>query len=539
VTKYAQHVSMKVTPQSEAASPLQRVNSAGGYAFTIDKWARLERFLILGADGGTYYATERKLTQENAACVRACLDEDGPRTVATIAAVSEAGRAPKNDPAIFALALAASHSDVLTRSLAMAALPRVARIGTHLFQFVDSVQHLRGWGHALKRGVARWYEAKSADDVAYQMVKYQGRHGFTHRDLLRLSKPKKAEGGHLASYRWATKGELAEGAPRILEGWEKAKAETNPKTIAALITEYRLTHEMIPTEAKNSAEVWAALLPHMPMTAMVRNLAKMTAVGLLRPLSDASRIVSERLGDRAAIKKARVHPIAMLSALKVYSQGHGEKGKLSWSPVSTIRDALDEAFYLAFDAIEPTGKRMLLAIDVSGSMDGGSIAGVPGMTPRMVAAAMAMVTARVEKQWHIVGFTAAGGGYGGRWGGGSPGLTPIDIGPKMRLDDVITKMARLPMGGTDCALPMLHAAQKGLTVDGFAVYTDNETWAGAVHPHQALEQYRKKSGIAAKLAVVGCTATVFTIANANDVGMMDLVGFDTAAPAVMADFFRA
>ena len=40
------------------------------------------------------------------------------------------------------------------------------------------------------------------------------------------------------------------------------------------------------------------------------------------------------------------------------------------------------------------------------------------------------------------------------------------------------------------------------------------------------------------LIVVGMLANPFTIADPTDAGMMDVVGFDTAAPAVMADFAR-
>jgi 60 kDa SS-A/Ro ribonucleoprotein len=68
--------------------------------------------------------------------------------------------------------------------------------------------------------------------------------------------------------------------------------------------------------------------------------------------------------------------------------------------------------------------------------------------------------------------------------------------------------------------------------------TDNETWAGAVHPVQALRQYRERTGIAAKLVVVGMVSNGFSIAEPNDAGMLDVVGFDAAAPAVIADFIR-
>ena len=96
----------------------------------------------------------------------------------------------------------------------------------------------------------------------------------------------------------------------------------------------------------------------------------------------------------------------------------------------------------------------------------------------------------------------------------------------------------MPMSGTDCALPMVYATEKGLKIDTFVVYTDNETWAGAIHPHQALAEYRRKSGIDAKLIVVGMTATEFSIADPTDPGMLDVVGFDAAVPSLISEFAR-
>jgi 60 kDa SS-A/Ro ribonucleoprotein len=108
----------------------------------------------------------------------------------------------------------------------------------------------------------------------------------------------------------------------------------------------------------------------------------------------------------------------------------------------------------------------------------------------------------------------------------------------MRLDDVLRHTRNVNFGGTNCSLPMLHALERGLSVDVFVVLTDNETWAGKVHPAVALRDYRRKTGIPAKLIVTGMTSTGFSIADPDDGGMLDVVGFDAAAPAVMADFAR-
>jgi 60 kDa SS-A/Ro ribonucleoprotein len=302
------------------------------------------------------------------------------------------------------------------------------------------------------------------------------------------------------------------------------KLENEPKKAIALIKDYRLPRECVPTGLLNSPDVWEALLRDMKPEAMIRNLGKMTSIGLVKPLSEASRFIVETLNDETALKKSRLHPIKVLTALLTYQQGHGTKGSLSWSPDTTVASALDAAFYKTFMNVEPSNKKTLLALDVSGSMDGGFVGGVQGLSPRLASAAMALITAATEKQHAFVGFSTQ--------------LIPLAISPRQRLDDVVEYMRAFPFGRTDCTLPIAWAFQNKVEVETFVIYTDSETWAGNLHPAQALKQYRKATGINAKLIVVGMVANDFTIADPNDAGMMDVVGFDTAAPVVMADFAR-
>src|SRR5712672_1919020 len=149
----------------------------------------------------------------------------------------------------------------------------------------------------------------------------------------------------------------------------------------------------------------------MPMTAMIRNLGKMTSLGLLAPFSDAKRLIVRKLRDETALRRARIHPLAVLVAQKIYAQGHGEKGALKWSPVPAVVDALDEAFYATFQNVEPCGKPVLLALDVSGSMAGSMIAG-SCLSAREASAAMALITAATEPECEIIAFSApARGGH--------------------------------------------------------------------------------------------------------------------------------
>jgi len=523
IMRYSQHFSTLITPQSESIPGKQQVqNNAGGYVFALDKWKRLDRFLILGSDS-TYYVGEHELTQDNAKSVLECIAEDGPRVVGRIVEISEAGRAPKNDPALFALALCASMGDEAARKTAFDALPRVARIGTHLFTFLDDCVGLRGWGRGLRRAVGNWYNGMAPDRLAFQLVKYRQRGGWTHADALRLAHPVPANAEHSALFKYAVDGDLpAITAGRIVEGFVKAQQEG--ADIPALIRDYGLTWEMVPTEALAKAATWEALLPHMPLTAMIRNLGNMSKSGLLAQGNwDAVSMVVEKLADAETLRASRVHPLQVLAALSTYSQGHGFRGHGEWEPVPQVVDALDSAFYAAFGNVTPTGKRIMLALDVSGSMGWGELAGVGVVTPRVGSAAMALVTMAVEKAVMVVAFSRS--------------IVPVDISPRMRLDDVCRKVASIPMGGTDCALPMLYALERKIPVDATVIYTDNETWAGGIHPCQALARYRCEMGApAAKLVTVGMTATGFTIADPDDAGMLDVCGFDTATPNVISDF---
>ncbi len=523
--KYVRHVSTRVTPQRQPIPGSTQVpNSAGGYAFPVDDWVRLDRFLILGSEGGSYYAGERELTRKNAEAVLRCIKEDGPRAVARIREISHTGRAPRNDPAIFALAMAAKLGDVPTRKAAFAAVPDVARTSTHLFQFAEAVQAFGGWGRATTRAISAWYEREKVGELAYQAVKYRQREGWTHADLLRLSHPKAPSAAHKELYAWIVDGVVPDGdeALKQIQGFEQLQKATAAPEAAKLIVDYRLPWETVPTELRSSPEVWAALLEEMPLTAMIRNLATMTRIGLVVPMSDATRKMVDELKDRERIRKARVHPMAILAALKTYEQGHGERGKHTWTPVQQVVDALNDAFYLAFDNVEATGKRWLLGVDVSGSMSMGAVAGVAGMTPRVAAAAMTLVTAATEPEHVIMAFQGS--------------FVPLSISPRERLDDVVRKTNGLPFGRTDCAQPMLYATERKLKIDVFVVYTDSETWFGRIHPVQALQQYRQKMGIPARLIVQAFVANDFSIADPNDAGMLDVIGFDVAVPTLIRDF---
>lgn len=546
-------LSTRATPQRERADERQVRNSAGGYTFALDDLQRLRRFLVLGVCGGTYYVSERQHSQENLDALLAALKNLGTEFVAEVVRISGAGRAPRNDEALFALALAMAHGDLETRRRAAIELNAVARTGTHVMQFNNYVTQFRGRGRILDRAIENWYLNQDVKRLAYQVVKYRQREGWTHRDLLRLAKPKAREDDLIrrALFDWvchrsnASQVGMVHDELAIIEGFERAQHATNAATWVKVIHEYRLPWEALPTQALNQARVWEALLDvGVPARALLRQLPRLTNLGLLPNLGGRTREICAQLTSAEYLVKARLHPITVLVAQRTYARGHSEDGQNRWTPSRTVVDALDAAFYASFGAVEPTGKNVMLALDVSGSMTWANVSGLP-ITPRDASAALALVTAATERSHEIVGFhssrdrttTSRIGPTGSpRRVSSVTGIEPLAISPRQRLDDVLRYVDTLYAGGTDCALPMLYALENKLEVDAFVIYTDNETWHGSVHPHQALARYRQVTGIDAALCVVGMTSTQFTVADPADARSLDVAGFDANTPQLLGEF---
>lgn len=527
-------------PQTEPISPLQERNNAGGYSFTVSLEQQFLRFLILGTKNATYYVGQRALTRLNLDVLEQLIASGkGKEAVDTLVAVSVAGRAVSNDPALFALAFCAASKTPIQCSIgglpvtcmlsayALSHLSKVARTGTHLLHFVSYIEQFRGWGRTLKGAVQHWFDSRAVEDLAYQMLKYPSRDGWSFRDILRLSHP--YAGGddtRQALYAWCVKGTLPEGIDRLKRVWafEKAKTESDV-IIAHLVQDTHLTREMLPTASLNSKAVWAALLDSgMPLEALIRNLAKLTAVGVIEPFSAATDIIVQRLRNLTDIQKARLHPMKILAALVTYEQGHGDKGSLKWVPDRRIIDALNFAFYLSFAAVEPTGKRILLAIDTSGSMHGSKVNGLSGMYLHKACAALALVLLNTEKNSLVIGVDTS--------------VQELPISPTQRLPDVLKLLESLGGGGTDLSLPMTYLKARGIVVDAIVILTDSETWHGRDHPVNALTTYRQCFNPLCKVVNIQMTATKYTNNHPEDTRALDVVGFDTQIPELLNAFLH-
>jgi 60 kDa SS-A/Ro ribonucleoprotein len=544
-------ISALATPQRHPLAGRRQVrNAAGGYVFAKDLWTQVEDFLILGTTGGTYYVGADRLTMANVDIIDRAIAADGPRVVALITEISTAqpARAPKPRPCLFALAAAAATGDPLTVQAVKAAFPRVVRTTDHLAMFFGYWKNIAGkptlgksgsspvTGRAMRTTLASWFTAGDAHDVAFRALKARQRatpqgEAMALRDIIRIAHPAGRTPEHAALIGWLA-GRIGDDQARAtlpeVDNFLAAQAVTSAAQAVRVIRERRVPWEVLPPAVLTEAEVWAELIDTIGLTALIRNLARMTRIGTIAPFAKATSRVTARLTDAGALARARVHPMDAYLALKVYQSGearHPGARATCFAPVPAVVDALETAHELSFGNAAPSGRRILVAVDSSGSMTGNQVAanGTHLGSAYEVANTVAVMLARIE----------------------GAGLHVIDVDTSVHRSRVTPRASlraiagwRPSGGGTDLSLPFTWALQQRLSVDGILVLTDNETWAGRQHPVQALEAYRQTVNPAVRVVVVSLTPAGYSIADHADDGVLAVAGLDASLPKLISGFVR-
>lgn len=494
--------------------PEQVKNNAGGYVYSTSDEVMLERFLLLGTEGGTYYVGQDKLTKDNAKNVINLIKKDGVKVAETAFNFIQFRRAPKVDASIFTLALVASYGDQEAKNKVYSLIPKL-KTATQLFMFVANVNDMRGWSRGLRKAVANWYTTRTDENLSYQLVKYRNREGFTHRDVLRLCHAKPISETQTEMFKWVVGKEFnSKLLPEIITAHIYAMTTNDLKLLAITIKEYELTHEMIDNSKLNDPIVLDALLDNMPDTALLRNLNRFASANMTNSnTSKTTKVINEKLA-----KVKGVHPINVLNTLNTYSNGQGFKGSKTWTPNSSIVSSLDDLLTNSFKDVPVTKKDILVAVDISGSMSAAPIANM-SMNAAQAATAMALTLVKNEPYVDLIAFHTA--------------VIKTNLNKNTTYKQAIKDFPN--GGGTDCSAPIRYAIQNKLRYDAIVIFTDNETWAGKSHAIEELRSYRKINPDV-KVIEVAMTATNNTLFNMNETNVLRIVGFDSNVPELINKF---
>lgn len=511
------------TPQTELPVGHQDMlkNNAGGYGFKITPQQLLERFLLIGTEGGTFYVKETKLTVDNARMIIDYIKTNGKEVVNTVVTFANENRAPKADTLVFVLTLAMTYGNEETKAAAYKAIPLVCKTSTQLFMLVRDIQNLRGWSRGLRTGVAKFYTDKTIEKIAYQLVKYRQREGFTHRDVLRLchAAPKSREMDLLFKYA-VGKLSASETGSVLIDNFDVAMKTEDVGTLVDAIKAGKLTWEMVPTSKLNDPRVLGTLLETMPLVALIRNLNRFALAGMTDSHNDVVKTIIGKFSSDELVKKSGIHPVNVVNYLLTYSRGYGFRGSQAWTPNQRIVDALENMFYMAIDAKKGTGKNILVGVDNSGSMR--NLINNSAMNATQFANVLALTMLKTEPNSEVIAFNTK--------------RETFPLGARSSL----TEALRQPLigGATDCAVPIVHALEKKTKYDAIIILTDNESWAGKQHGFQALEYYRAKVNPNVKIVEVASVSTPNSTFPSDDRNLLRVVGFDASVLDLIEEFLK-
>ncbi len=496
---------------------------SGGWMFNAGIWQMLRRCLLIGTAESTYYARRGELTEDFVATVQQAVAIDPERVAEEILYASD-GRSINNSAPILALVILSMGEAPEAKRAFMDLFPQVVRTGSHFYEWMSYTKSLRGFGKVIREVGKAWLSREDVTGLAYQLLKYQQRHGFSHRDALRLFHVKPPTADHDLLFNWVVNGwsELPTDIPSeaLKQIWWYEWLKRNPDKTHEAISQARLTHEMAAPVGIMDRQAWQLLFQEMPIGAMLRNLGSLTQLGVLQTRQHRNlNRVEELLNNKKYLRRGRIHPIDILKALKTYqSGGTVGKSKKSWAPIPRIVDILEKALELSFEVVEPTNQVFMHAVDISSSMSWTTVASV-GMSCCEIATAMALVTAKAEKNYAIRGFSTE--------------FRNLGISKSDSFSCALKKAKKQNFGGTDASVAYDWMIKHKFKADVICFWTDSESWAGRKHPSQALAQYRQKVNPKAKAVYITLAPYNITLVDPQDPQSWDLAGFDPGVPRLI------
>lgn len=514
------------TPQSQPIPGREAAMIQGrssGWMFKADVWSMLRRCLLIGTVQSTYYAGKQELTDEFVEVLQQAIALDPDRVASEILYASD-GRAINNSAPLFALVLLSMGETPEAKQAFQEIFPKVVRTGSHFYEWLSYTKAMRGFGKIVREAGKSWLSNLDVKALAYQLLKYQQRQGFSHRDALRLFHVKPLTEEHHRLFQWVMQGweNLPRKAPSgaLAQIWWYEWLKRNPDQTRQAIAQGRLTHEMAAPVGKMDKKAWQLLFNDMPIGALLRNLGSLTELGVLTANHrDNLKRIEKVLNSAEHLRKGRIHPIDILKALKTYQSG-GQLGRSqkTWQPIPRIIDILERSLELSFDVMQPTGKVFLHAIDVSGSMSCYSVSSI-GLTCCEIATTMALATAKAEQNYVIRGFATE--------------FRDLKITARDSFSDAIAKATSQNFGGTDASVAYDWAIKHKVKADVFCFWTDCESWAGRKHPSQALVEYRRKVNPHAKAVYVTLAPYDISLVDPQDSMSWDVAGFDPGTPRLL------
>ena len=414
-------------------------NEAGGAAYQRSPEAALALYAATGCLNGTFYSDAATQLAE----VLGLCEAVSPQFVAQTALYARKTAYMKDMPALLLAHLAIRDGELLSK-----VFDRVIDNGRMLRNFVQIVRSgvvgRKSLGTLPKRLVQRWLENASIDAVMSAAIGEKP----SLADVIRMVHPKPKDSEREALYAWLIgkpyKEEVLPLKVRELEAFKKEQGDVVPDLPFQYLT-------ALPLKAQH----WKDIASRASWQATRMNLNAFARHGVFEDAALTARTAA-RLRNAEAIQRAKVFPYQLMTAFRASSA----------AIPSAIVDALQDAMEVATRNVPKVAGKVVVAVDVSGSMQSPVTGFRRGATSTVrcidVAALIAACLKRVNADAHVIPFAEA--------------VRECRLNPR---DSVMTQAQQLVAligGGTKVSAPLIELNKERSDVDLLVLVSDNQSW---------------------------------------------------------------
>ena len=412
--------------------------------------------LLTNTFGQTYYVSQKDLIAESERIHGRMIDADPEFAARSI--VYARNRGFMRTQPIYGLASLSSEEGNGGAALEEV-FGRVIHTPNDLGDFTTLIKSARKGegGRRVKRLAGNWLLENLTE---YWAIKYgaQREEGYSIADMFKVYHPKAGKRLAIVDYILGKPADLAE-LPQIAAFERLKRADKDSDKIKA-ITEGRLPHEVATPFAGSSKGVWEAIVPQMPVMALLKNLATLERHDVMERSKD---IVLKKLTDRETIEKSKILPFRFVEAR--------QHVRTAW-----VQQALADALDLAFANVPDIPGRTAVFLDISGSM---------GAYIRTASLFGVCVMKKARNNGRFMLFDDR--------------LEELEVDLRA---PVLTQSERIQVrGGTNTALPIEQLTRDRDKVDNIVLITDEQQNTGSPF-HKVLDDYRRKVNADAKCFIV-------------------------------------
>jgi 60 kDa SS-A/Ro ribonucleoprotein len=440
-------------------------NEAGGRAFQLDDRQALAQLAATGTLNHTFYQNAQAQLEQ----VLAFTQNVEPTFIAKTAVYTRKNNHMKDMPVLL-LAILSQRDQALFKAV----FPSIIDNGKQLRNFVQIMRsgaiQRKSLGSLPKKMINQWLINASDNQLLSANIGNQP----SLADVLKMThpKPKDANQDAFFAYILGKKYEL-EQLPlkvQVLEKFRQGLTQDVPDLPMQLLTNLSL-----------SAQQWAEIAKNGGWQMLRMNLNTFARHGVFQ-IEGMDNVIANKLQDQDIIRKSRVLPYQLMTTWSA----------LDVAVPQVVRQVLEQMMQAALQNVPRLTGRVVVAIDVSGSMASPVTGYRKGATSTLrcvdvaslFACALKQVNPDIEimpfdTQLHSLNIAENESDQASLFGR----LKQVFSGSKTHsIFEVAKQFAALGGGGTDCSIPLKQLNRDQTAVDLMIYFSDNESWADQLRP---------------------------------------------------------